>query len=55
MTKADKEQAQEEMVTINFKVTKDYRKEIKKYAANLDKSMTDIFYEAMELHKQKYS
>ena len=44
----------EQLVTLNLSVAKSFRRELKQYALDLDKSMAAIIKEAVELHRQKY-
>jgi hypothetical protein len=45
----------DDLVTINFKAKKSFRNELKIYAAQQGKSITDVLFEAVELHKKQRS
>lgn len=42
-----------ETVSLTFTVPKEYRQELKLYAAEQGKTMVDILFEAVELHRQQ--
>ena len=44
----------EEMVPVSFRVSAEYRHELKRYALDQRKAVIDVFKEAIELHRQKH-